>query len=56
MVSVAMLPQMRASYPRLHFVSDRVLLEALATTTDLSTLPSTLLDTCFQVGGLYTYI
>jgi len=47
-----MLPTMRADYPRLHFVSDRALMEGLAAASDLACLPAALLDGCFQ--GLHS--
>ena len=48
-----MLEGVRAAYPRLFFVSDRLLLEALATgSADAASLPPALLDACFQ--GLQT--
>lgn len=43
-----MLPAMRADYPRLHFVADRLLMEALAAGNDVACLPQGLLDVCFQ--------
>lgn len=48
MVCRQMLPTMRAEYPRLHFVPDRALMEGLAAGADVSRLPATLLNACYQ--------
>ncbi|KAF5834336.1 dynein heavy chain, N-terminal region 2-domain-containing protein, partial [Dunaliella salina] len=48
LVSRQMLPAMRADYPRLHFVADRLLMEGLAAANDVSCLPAALLEACYQ--------